>query len=363
MLQEHQVGTFPVVAEGRFVGLVFERDLLSLMTPQGGLSNTSSEGIRQLVQPSPSVSEMVTVHDLIALFKQHPEIDVLPLVNLEGIYRGAVIRRDLLASLCSDVRPPMVGGMATPLGVYLTTGNLRGGVRDGALFLTGLMIAGLLGLAYGVLFFLGWIVDCIVGSSFHLMIVSQEFMLFEYTSGNLVIPLAFIPTIFVLLLQLSGLTGYHASEHQVVHAMEGGYPLHPEWVKAMPREHPRCGTNLAIILFTIIISSTLLYAGHSWNVVLPPAVLAVLFRKPLGRILQTYCTTRCPSSRQIDAAIRAATELTSRYQACPDYRAPFLKRVWNRGLIQVLIGLLGGSAGLYGLFHWGLQRGLAVLIK
>lgn len=345
------------------MGLVFESDLLSLMAPQGGLSNVSSEGIRELVQPAPSVSEKVPVDDLIALFRQHPEIDVLPLVNPEGIYRGAVIRRDLLASLCSDVRPPMVGGMATPLGVYLTTGNLRGGVRDGALFLTGLMMAGLFGLAYGVLFFLGWIVDCIVGSSFHLMVVSQEFMLFEYASGNLVIPLAFIPAIFILLLQLSGLTGYHASEHQVVHAMEGGYPLHPDWVKAMPREHPRCGTNLAVILFTIVISSTMLYAGYSWNLVLPPAVLAVLLRKPLGKILQTYCMTRCPSSHQINAAIRAASELTSRYQACPGYRAPFLKRVWNRGLIQVLVGLSGGSVGLYGLFHWGLQRGLALFMK
>jgi len=229
--------------------------------------------------------------------------------------------------------------------------------------LTGLMMAVLLGLAYGVLFLVGWVVDSIIGGSFHLMIVSREFMLLEYAFGNLVIPLALIPAIFILLLQLSSLTGYHAGEHQVVHALEGGYPLHPDWVKAMPREHPRCGTNLAILLFTIVSSSTLLYAGQPWNFVLPPAVLVVLFRKPLGRILQTYCTTRRPSLHQINAAIRAATEIISRYQACPDYRAPLLKRVWNRGLIQILAGLSGGGAGLYGLFHWGLQGGLAVFLK
>lgn len=356
------MGTLPVVAEGRFIGVVREVDLLSWGSSHQ-LSVASSEGIYELVRSAPTASETSAMDDLIALFGQHQELDVIPLVSPEGIYCGAVMRRSLLESLYNEERPPMVGGMATPLGVYLTTGNLRGGVGDGALFLTGLMMSGLFGLAYGVLFFLGWLVDGIFGSSFHFMIVSQEFMFLESASWNLRAFLAFLPSIFILLLQLSNLAAYHASEHQVVHAMEKGYPLHPEWVKVMPREHPRCGTNLVVIFFTIISSSILLYAGKAWQWVLPPAFLILLFWKRLGRILQTYCTTRQPSSCQVNAAIRAATEIISRYQACPNYRAPLGKRIWNRGMLQVLAGLSSGIGGLYVFYHWGLQEGLAAFLK
>ncbi len=51
-----------------------------------------------------------------------------------------------------------------------------------------------------------------------------------------------LPFVF-LLLRLVPLSGTHAAEHQVVHCIERHAPLVPDCVRAMPRVHPRCGTN------------------------------------------------------------------------------------------------------------------------
>jgi hypothetical protein len=78
-------------------------------------------------------------------------------------------------------------------------------------------------------------------------------------------------------------------------------------------------------------------------------------------VLQTFLTTRPATPRQIEAGIRAATEIVSRYQAHPDYRARLWKRFWNRGLLQTLAGLGSGSGLLYLGYHYVLQGLLAVL--
>jgi CBS domain-containing protein len=389
VLQERHVGSLPVVAEGRFLGLVSERDLIPVIASLDGhkgpggntvgagpLCQPSAEteplplaGIHELVRPAPTTTDSASLEEVLALFERYQELDVLPVVSLEGRYCGAVMRSDLLESLYDRLRPPVVGGMATPLGVYLTTGSMRGGVGDGALFLTGLMMAGLFGLAYGVLFLVGWLVDILRGSSFHFLLVSSEFLLLQETGEKeLMLPLtwlwltlAMIPGTMLLLMRLSSLAGYHAGEHQVVHALEKGLPLRPEWVRAQPRAHPRCGTNLVVIIYTALTSGTLLYAGVPWWYVLPPAIAMRWLWRRVGMVLQTFLTTRPATPRQIEAGIRAATEIVSRYQAHPDYRARLWKRFWNRGLLQTLAGLGSGSGLLYLGYHYVLQGLLAVL--
>jgi CBS domain-containing protein len=51
--------------------------------------------------------------------------DALPVVDANGAYLGLVARSDLVQDLVRPFKPPLVGGMATPLGVYLTTGQAR----------------------------------------------------------------------------------------------------------------------------------------------------------------------------------------------------------------------------------------------
>jgi CBS domain-containing protein len=69
------------------------------------------------------------------------ECSALPVVDASGSYRGMVSRADLVAALGQQVRPPVVGGMATPLGVWLTTGSLSGGAPPLGLFLSGATLA------------------------------------------------------------------------------------------------------------------------------------------------------------------------------------------------------------------------------
>src|SRR5690606_39689354 len=58
-----------------------------------------------------------------------------------GRYLGMISRADAVAALGENIRPPVVGGMATPLGVWLTDGRLTGGAPALGLFLSGVVLA------------------------------------------------------------------------------------------------------------------------------------------------------------------------------------------------------------------------------
>ena len=115
-----------------------------------------------------------------------------------------------------------------------------------------------------------------------------------------------------------------------------------ENVRAKPRVHPRCGTNLAVAL-------TLLFAtwelGQQLSDVLPgiPMMLGLILvyvgYRPLGAIAQLCITTRPPTPGQIENGIRAGQELLRRYQGMVGIEASPLRRVWNTGLLQVSTGL------------------------
>jgi uncharacterized protein YqhQ len=142
-------------------------------------------------------------------------------------------------------------------------------------------------------------------------------------------------------------TGFHAAEHQVVHAIEKGDVLTPEAVRRMPRVHPRCGTNLlaAVGIYMLIRS-----LGEGWDII---GFLVVPFTWRLwGGFLQQHVTTRPATDRQLANGIAAGQELLDRYQLAVKEETPRWRRVWNIGLIQVVIGFSVIMFGLTLLKHW-----------
>jgi hypothetical protein len=139
---------------------------------------------------------------------------------------------------------------------------------------------------------------------------------------------------FALLFRFTWVTGYHAAEHQVVHAIEQGDDLTLETIRAKPRIHPRCGTNLmaAFILFMVLHGG--LPPELSW-LAFPVALIAW---RAFGSFLQQYVTTRVPTERELKSGLRAGEELLARYQSRPAQMPGRFRRLWNMGLLQVLAG-------------------------
>jgi hypothetical protein len=82
---------------------------------------------RAVMRPQvPFIPAAFSLHNALLALDRY-ECSALPVVDGSGSYRGMVSRADLIAALGQQVRPPVVGGMATPLGVWLTTGSLSGG--------------------------------------------------------------------------------------------------------------------------------------------------------------------------------------------------------------------------------------------
>ncbi len=225
--------------------------------------------------------------------------------------------------------PAQVGGMATPLGVYLTTGAVSAGVPKTALLLTGASMFGLVAVG-------------------RLAEIGVRTLLKTPVPLPVDLALALLPiALFVGLFRLTPLAGIHAAEHMAVNAIERGEPLVPEIVARMPRVHPRCGTNVAV--------ASTLFLGISqapWipfpEVRLVVALLAVLFLwRPLGAWAQLYVTTRRPNRRQIESGIRAAEGLLARHAESGRAAPSIPARLWNSGLLHVM----GGSLAMYGLIY------------
>ncbi len=256
-------------------------------------------------------------------------------VDAGGKPLGVLQPSDLYPKRVWSPRPPMVGGMATPFGVYLTTGGARGGASDLALMTTGMALMTLMqiaNLASG-------------GLARWLPLERLE------PSWALSIQGVILMGLFMLLMRSVPLSGIHAAEHQVVHAIERGEPLTLGAVRRMPRVHPRCGTNLAVAM-----SLFLGISGSNWTpheeLRLMAAVLATLFLwRPLGSLVQTWVTTRPPSEKQLRMGIQAGKELLIHYGLNPNPNPPFYRRIWAMGLLQVLAGafLMAGLFTLMGL--------------
>lgn len=332
-------GSRVFVHEGsRIVGTVSEQAIAALLGKNGSVENVLDTKIEPLVEPNvtfiSSRVRLVAAADLFASSGQ----DVLPVIDDYGSFYGAVYRRDVVGALTRTLRPPTVGGMATPLGVYLTTGSITAGAGDTGLFLTGasmglmMVVARVisLGMMYGLSAISGFPLAAYLKST-PLTLTPNVYDIPFYVETFLTIVL------FMVLMRYSPLSGYHAAEHMTVHAIEAGEALTPENVRQMQRVHPRCGTNLlaAAGIFLIIVSKF----GSDVGVILALAVV-ILGWRTAGGWLQYYVTTKTPSDKQLRSGIAAGEQIMERYQERPGYQATGFERIWKLGFLQTLAGLL-----------------------
>ncbi|MGI4787938.1 MAG: DUF1385 domain-containing protein [Janthinobacterium lividum] len=268
-----------------------------------------------------------------------------------------------------SVAPPRLGGMATPLGVYLHDGVSSGGAGFWGLVLTGMTMSCLALLAQ---------------ASAHDLshIVSRHVPMLDLWENHLPYGLAlwlsaispWLPLPFVfLLLRLVPLSGIHAAEHQVVHCVERREPLVPGRVRAMPRVHPRCGTNLFagftlfLLTFLAVFCTTEAARWQLLDSVTLAAIVAgpftLIYWRRIGGWVQQWFATRPATDSQIAGAIHAAEQVLSRHQRRMErggrLRFMPLRRAWTMGIGQILLGYAAVVAVLTvlelvwpGLSHW-----------
>jgi CBS domain-containing protein len=360
MIRASPYHAVPIVDDaGRFVGMATEaalsRSLLAAGTPE--------ERARVREMPIADIAEpahwwavpMMTASEVIVLFDRSGR-DVLPVLGMDGVYCGLIGRGDLVRELSRPFNPPSIGGMATPLGVYLTTGRVSGGVGIVGLMLNGLTLFALL-LTFTIVSSQASGMHLVTAASALLARVPGEVRTIAVTIlANLLVGVAIL-----VALRLSPVAGFHAAEHQVVHAIERGEPLMPENVRAMPRVHPRCGTNL-------VAGFSLFGALYGALGFLPPSLSAVVagavalsYWRQLGSWLQTHFTTRPAKPAEIDSAIRAAHEVLDRHNRAPDRLATSSARLLRTGMLQVMLGFAVGI-GITALLAW-LSPPLGVILN
>ncbi len=288
-----------------------------------------------------SLSE-ISLHDALAALERSDR-PAVPLHDRDGRLVAVLTRP---GASVSPAASPRLGGMATPLGVYLHDGTVSGGAGFWGLVLTGMTMSVLAlaaqGAAHGVSRLasahfpeLGvWVNRLPLGITLWLSAISPW------------LPLPFV----FLLLRLIPLSGIHAAEHQVVHCVERRESLTVAVVRTMPRVHPRCGTNffagytLFLLSFLAVFCAT--EAAH-WQL-LDSVTLAAVVSGPLtlihwrrvGGWVQQWFATRPATDGQIAGAIFAANQVLSRQEQRGRQRPRFapLRRIWTAGIAQILFG-------------------------
>jgi len=258
--------------------------------------------------------------------RRSAEGDGTPLIDVDEMDRptGMVFGYDLYPRRRPQPRPAMVGGMATPFGVYLTNGVIGAGAPWYGLMATG---ATLFSLLFG-----GQMAANYLGLWASKHGASDAFL-------NIGQPIV-AGVLFLLGMRLLPLSGTHGAEHQVVHAIEREEALVPSIVRRMPRVHPRCGTNVfvAASIFTGIFGITWISDDHT-RVILAAAFTFFLWR-PIGSFAQQWITTSRPTDKQLAGAIQAGESLLEKYAKSESVGASIPRRIWSSGMLLVMAGCL-----------------------
>ena len=295
----------------------------------------------------PYIPANFSLHNALLTLDRY-DLPAMPVYDDARQYLGLVSRADLLAGIHQSVRPPLVGGMATPLGVWLTDGRYSGGAPNIGLFLTGLMLSAGLMLSTALIVAGAWAIRPEWGA-----------MAYSGRLGAAIEPSSLFNTIaaviqsflFLMFFRVLPLSGVHAAEHQTVWALERGLPLTVENVRSMPRAHPRCGTNLVALggLLTIGIQH-LPEITPNWILVV--FIAAFFGWRNLGTALQNAFMTRPATDQQIEGGIRAAQQVMAQYQAQPTAAPPLPLRLLNNGMIWSAAGMVLGLFVLDSLLSW-----------
>ncbi len=351
LLRARGLPALPVAQSGRLVGLVHEMDLLRLAADvQDPRAFARSLSVSQIMRPielivseTDPLSAGSRASALTQIF-QDPAAGAVPVAAGDGRYLGMVLRRDILAAITGEALAPPIAGLATPFGVYLTTGALRAGASNLALAGTGIALMAINLLAGGAIYGLAGIADRLLA---HGSPPPPPEAIGPIPLWATLLFHGLQIAVFLLLLRLSPLTRVHGAEHMVVRAIEEGEDLVPEKLRTMSRVHPRCGTNLMALLILLIIAQqffTSLSDGADEATRLLAlfvlVMIVLLTWRRLGAGLQRWVTTRRPSDRQLASAARVGEALLDKVRADPGARAGFPRRLWNSGFPQVLTGFL-----------------------
>ncbi|MDH7482560.1 MAG: DUF1385 domain-containing protein [Armatimonadota bacterium] len=335
LLRTSGLSMLPVVSNGLIVGVLSISKLLEVLS-EGNAKETAEHPVSRIMsQKVICANRYMSIGQASEVMREHG-VDALPILDEHGIYLGVITASDVASALSLSIRPPTVAGMATPLGVYLTTGHVRAGAGDIGLFLSGVSLMLLNYLAIGIVSVLAWLLEKTSGLPFWSVLVSPVPQTTPLMAMLKSIVIGSFAPVFLILLRLAPLSGYHAAEHQVVHAIENGEALTPEHVQAQPRVHPRCGTNIvaAATLFLIL--------GKLFSIEVA-TIIAVLILvtswKVIGSYFQYYVTTKPPTEKQLASGIRAGKELLERYRSNPGYYVTGWRRIWNTGMPQVMLGV------------------------
>ena len=238
-------------------------------------------------------------------------------------------------------RPPRISGTAMLGGVHLSTGSCgTGGFWQ--LAVSGLGIAAALGVGMALTYIELWLLEhwTTVGAASALLGPGTGDAATATLAGSLSLILPFCN--FLLVLRLSPLSGYHAAEHKVVAAIEAYGELNWDQVVTMPRAHPRCGTVLLLgILPAMLIAYPMLHTNPLLAVVV--AVLGWMLRYRVGYFIQQHFTTKTPTPEQLRAGIAAGRQILDHWRRHPYQRVAPARNLWNRGLPQMLAGVVLGQ--------------------
>lgn len=327
------VTALPVVDGDSIIGVLYEEDLVQGIRLDNGKLPSTNDGtvVHDVMHRDVLLlPASCTVGEAVRLINES-NVSAFPVMNADGTLRGVITRADVISAACHGLRPDRIGGMATPLGVHLHAGFHRAGPGDIGLLLTGSMMALLMSVSEFIGEYLLNAVDHAADTNW-----SQSFV-------GMVGPewFGFRLLIFFGMMRLSFLTGIHGAEHQVVHAIERGEPLAPDIVASMPLVHARCGTNLMMAI-TIMVMVVLFAQGQSQPEQLLTHIMGVAFVlltwRRIGALAQKVFTTKRPSLRQLQGAVRVGDQLLKRYRADPTYRPGMFRVIWNMGLLQVMLG-------------------------
>ncbi len=341
------LATLPVLENGFLRGVVPQSCLLSALQSEAGNAREEllDRPVSTVMQPPVVVAAPEMSTEEVGRICAQFGLTEVPVVDAQGYCYGLVCAADLLLPEAPQPRPARIGGMATPFGVYLTDGTMRAGASDFALITTGVSMTVLYSLAYLCVTGLGWLLTHVA----HLRSASmldpdyvpppnQPMLGLVYVALSLV-----VLGLFLLLMRVTRLAGYHAAEHQTVHAVERGERLTPDIVRRMPRPHPRCGTNLvaAVMVFSTLSQAFGYIPALDGGIAQMVAVVATLFTwRSVGTFLQERFTTRPASDRELASGIAAGNELLLRYLNSPPTRPGLFKRIWFSGMVQVMTGMI-----------------------
>lgn len=324
---EEDLPLVPIVDEtARFVGVITESAIRQALAAGIPASTSVFDWIRRdphIIGPGARGAEALRLFDLV-------QETALCVVDTSGGFHGVLTPSRLMASPDQRSRPRMVGGMATPLGVYLTNGRIGAGVPHIGLVLTGAL---LFSLFLGSSFIVQTIINVGLDQKWLALSLARAAW-FQGAAGAVSLALFFIG------MRSLPLAGIHAAEHMVVHAIERGEPLEPDVVARMPRVHPRCGTNLAVgaMLFLGIFSIN--WTPDQELRLLAAALVTLMLWRSLGYLLQDKITTKPATKAQIMMGIKAGTELLAKMEE-ESIRPPSpWQRILSSGIIQVVIGSL-----------------------